>query len=70
MRNRQEVQAIMTTPEALPPDYFCPNPDLDCPGQGNDLLEVREEIKDAQGRVLGILIFMACRKCGYRWDQG
>lgn len=59
----------MTDPQIQPPDYYCPNPDLDCPGQGADLTEIREEIKDADGRVLGTLIFMACRRCGYRWDR-
>jgi hypothetical protein len=59
----------MAEPESLPPDYYCPNPDVDCPGRGPDLTEIREVIKDADGEVLGYLVFMECRKCGYRWDQ-
>ena len=59
----------MTQPERLPPDFYCPNPDLDCPGQGADLEEVREDITDSDGTVLGTVVFMACRKCGYRWDR-
>ena len=58
----------MPPPDSLPPDYYCPNPDLDCPGQGADLVEIREEIRDDDGSVLGTLVFMACRKCGYRWS--
>lgn len=59
----------MPPPETLPPDYFCPNPGLECPGRGADLLEVREEILDFEGHAVGVVIFMACRLCGYRWDR-
>ena len=55
--------------EPLSPDYFCPNPDIDCPGRGGDLEEIREPITDADGTELGVLIYMACRKCGYRWGD-
>lgn len=59
----------MNQPEALPPDYYCPNPDVECPGKGADLTEVREAILDDDGTPLGTLITMACSKCGYRWGN-
>ena len=59
----------MPEPESLPPDFFCPNPHRDCPGKGGDLEEIRDPIKDADGTEIGVLIFMACRVCGYRWDR-
>ena len=59
----------MAERESFPPDYYCPNPDLDCPGNGSDLIEVCEPIQDEDGTVLGTLVFMACRKCGYRWEN-
>jgi hypothetical protein len=57
----------MTEAEPLPPDYYCPNPALDCPGRGRDLVEHRESIYDAEGREIGVLITVECRRCGYRW---
>lgn len=59
----------MTDHAPLPPASYCANPILDCPGQGAQLEEIREELKDDEGRVIGTLVFMACRLCGYRWDQ-
>ena len=60
----------MNEPNTAAPDYFCPNPDVDCPGAGPDLTEMREPILDTDGTELGVLISMACRKCGYRWEHG
>ena len=57
----------MTEPEELPPDYYCPNPTVDCSGKGADLEEVREPILAEDGSELGTLITMACQKCGYHW---
>jgi hypothetical protein len=59
----------MTEAPKFPPDYYCPNPNKECPGNGADLLEVREPIKDDDGTVLGSLVTMACRVCGYRWGN-
>jgi hypothetical protein len=59
----------VTDSASLPPDFYCPNPGVDCPGKGADLEEIREEVLDEQGRALGAIVFMACRLCGYRWDR-
>ena len=59
----------MTENAPLPPSAYCPNPDVDCPGQGPDLEEQREEVTDDQGHVVGWVVSMACRVCGYRWDR-
>lgn len=59
----------MTEREELPPDYYCPNPEIECTGRGRDLEEVREPIVDMDGTELGVVITMACRKCGYRWGR-
>ena len=74
MYTRQEVREEtyplpVNQPEALPPDYFCPNPRLDCPGKGADLEEITEPVLDTDGKPLGAVVFMACRICGYRWDR-
>lgn len=55
--------------DELPPDFFCPNPDEECTGKGGDLHEIREPILDDDGNEIGVLIFMACSKCGYRWGS-
>ena len=39
------------------------------PGNGADLAEIREPITDEDGTVLGTLVTMACRVCGYRWEN-
>ena len=59
----------MNPDEPLPPDYYCPNPAIDCTGRGRDLEEIREPILDSDGTELGVVITMACRKCGYRWGN-
>jgi hypothetical protein len=59
----------MSEPEPLPPDYYCPNPAIDCPGRGPDLLEHREAILDASGNEIGVLITLECRRCGYHWGR-
>ena len=58
-----------TRAESLPPDYFCPNPDIECAGKGGDLVEIREPITDDAGVEIGALVFMACSKCGFRWGS-
>lgn len=59
----------MTERESLPPDYYCPNPRIDCPGKSRDLVEHRESIVDADGNEIGVLITVECRVCGYRWGR-
>jgi hypothetical protein len=59
----------MSEPEALAPDYYCPNPDVDCTGAGAALKEIREPILGDDGTELGTLYTMACSKCGYRWGS-
>ena len=41
----------MNDPTPLAPDYFCPNPDAECPGHGKDLQEIREPITDDSGHI-------------------
>lgn len=59
----------MNAEPSLPPVFFCPNPDVDCPGSGQDLEEIREEVLGDDGQPVGAIVFMACRRCGYRWDR-
>ena len=63
------ASAKMNQTDSLPPDFFCPNPHLDCPGKGADLVEIREPVRDDRGVEIGSIIFMACTRCGYRWDR-